>query len=83
MKNSSARVWKSTRKQSPFVGRLLAALLDGLAAGNIDGDRLGQIDMLTRGHGRLSLLGMEIGRRLDHDRIQVLFQQSFGSQLTR
>jgi hypothetical protein len=26
-------------------------------------------------HGRLGLLGMEVGRRLDHHRVQILFDQ--------
>ena len=58
-----------------FRGGLLAALGNGLAAGHIDGNGLGEIDMLAgldRGGG---LFGMEIRRALDDDRVELLLQQ--------
>ena len=56
-------------------GGLFAALGDGLAAGDVHGNGLGEIDVLAginRGGG---LLGMEIGRALDDDGVELLFQE--------
>ena len=56
-------------------GGLLAALGDGLAAGHIHGNRLGQIDMLARLDSGGGLFGMEVGRALDHHGVELLLQQ--------
>jgi len=56
-------------------GRLLAAVGDRLAAGNVHGDRFGEIDMLAGGDRGGGLLGMEVGRALDHHGVQLLVDQ--------
>ena len=61
-------------------GGLFAALGDGLAAGHVHGNRLGEIDMfagINRGGG---LLGMEIGRALDDDGVELLFQHAWADR---
>ncbi len=64
------------QKAAFFGSCRLAAGLNRLTSRHIDRNRLGQIDMLARIDGRLSLLGMKIRRRLNHDRIHFgTFQQ--------
>ena len=57
-------------------GRGLPARLgDGHAAGHVHGHRLGEVDVLAgldRGRG---LLGMEVGRALDHHRVERRVEQ--------
>ena len=56
-------------------GGLLAALGDGLAAGDIDRNRLGEIDMLARVDSGGGLFGMEVRGALNDYRVELLLQQ--------
>ena len=72
---ASARVWKSTRKTSFFSVAFLPALADGQAAGHVDGDGLGDVDVLAGLDGGRRLLGMEVGRGLDDHGVELALQE--------
>ena len=55
---------------------LLARLGNGPASRDVDGHRLGRVDMFAGIHGGGDLLRVEAGRRLDDDGVEILaFEQ--------
>lgn len=58
-----------------FRGSLFAALFHREAARHIDGNRFGHINVFAGLDGGGGVLGMEIGRRFDDDRVQFLFEE--------
>ena len=58
-----------------LLGGLLGGSLDLQAAGDIDGDGLGHIDVQARVHGRLDMLGKEARRGLECDGFDATFDQ--------
>ena len=57
-------------------GRALAGVGDGLAAGRIDGNGFGEIDMFAGVHGVGGLLRMEIRGRLDDYGVELAIEQA-------
>ena len=64
-------------QEAQAVGRRLGrALLDRLAAGHVDRDGLGEVDVLSGSDGIRCLGRMEEGRALDGDRVEFLLEQA-------
>ena len=66
-----------------LLGGLPPALANRLAAGNIHGDGLGQINVFARLNGRRGLLGVKIGRALDGHGVHFLLQQPLVTRQSR
>src|SRR5207247_2061592 len=66
----------------PHLRGLAPALLYQAAAGHVYRDRLGEVHVLSRLHRVFGLPGMEVGRALDHDRVDVALQHATIAQET-
>ena len=75
MNGSVARVWKSTRKHRWLAVAFAALCSIVMQPGTSTADRLGQVDVLARGHRVGGLDRMEERRALDRHRVELLLEQ--------